>query len=49
VRRTQIQKTEGPVRPVSNALLTPEYESTTTTCDSGTLLPGTLKYAPFDI
>jgi hypothetical protein len=47
-RRTQIQKGEGAVRPVSNAILAPEQESLAT-FDNGALLPGKLKYARFDV
>jgi hypothetical protein len=47
-RRTQIQKAEGPVRPVTNAQLTPAWE-TAPISDGGSLLPGKLKYAQFEI
>jgi hypothetical protein len=47
-QRTQIQKGEGPVRPVSTAVIKPEHVSLTSS-DGGAFLPGKLKYAKFDI
>jgi hypothetical protein len=48
VKRTQIQKAEGPMRPVRSALVEQD-PGPVASSEPGVLLPGRLKYAQFDI